>query len=327
MNRAVPIVLLLVLLSILWGFLVVYMKNNEQSAEWKIKQKETTNVTYEEQIDQEKIQAEKDAESYNTAIKEKRLNLCEEIKDTAKKEECRDMIGAAEALQEKNPELCMTLKNSGIRERCQDNITYFIAEEKWDTTYCNTIHDETIQTQCIKSIDESKLDSHIASGSLDISFCESISDPSLMEDCKRKVITDKDSEFYREAIANTSMIKCDTISDSVTKSKCRDAVLFDLAVKEWNLDYCSSIVENERADYCRKSLLWRQDVSRYQQFVRTGDLESCNELTVIQMKYQCRDTIIFAKVRETRDESLCDLLYNTGITTQCREMLVKDKKY
>jgi hypothetical protein len=325
MSKAVPITLLLLLISLLGGFLYVYQFGSEDTPFWKIKHKETATGTYEEQIDQVKLQAEKDAENYNLAIQEKRLSLCENIGEKAKKDECRDMIGASEAMTEKNPELCTTLSSPDIRERCQDNITYFQAEEQKDATLCKNIQDETIQTQCMKSIDESKLESHIASWSLDISFCESISDSTLLDECKRKITTEKDSEFYREAIANTSLMKCDGVSDTVTRSKCRDAVLFDLALKEWNLDYCTNIGESEKSDYCRKSLLGRQDVSRYQQFVRTWNLESCNELTVIQMKNQCRDTILFAKVRETRDESLCDLLYNTGITIQCREMLSEDK--
>jgi hypothetical protein len=326
MNKAVPILLLLILISLLGGFLFMYYFNNDDAPFWKIKQKQTATGTYEEQIDQEKLQAEKDAENYNLALQEKRLSLCENIGEKAKKDECRDMISASEAMSEKNPELCTTLSSLAIRERCLDNITYFRAEEAWDTNLCKEIQDETIQSQCMKSIDETKLESHIASGSLDISFCDSISDSTLLAECKKKIMTEKDSEFYREAIANTTLVKCDNITDTVTRSKCRDAVLFDLALKEWNLDYCSSIEENEKSEFCRRSLLGRQDVSRYQQFVRTGNLESCNELTVIQMKNQCRDTIIYAKVRETRDETLCELLYNTGITEQCREMVSEDKK-
>jgi hypothetical protein len=231
------------------------------------------------------------------------------------------MIAAADALEEKNPELCSVLTNAWIRERCLDNITYFQATEGADPSLCANIKDETIKSQCIQNIDELQLESHLASGSLDIEICNSLSTEELQSDCKRKITTEKDSEFYREALSNTSLQSCEGITDAVVKGKCRDMVLYDLAVKEGNLDYCSDIISSEQSDYCRKSLLWRQDVSRYQQFVRSGDLTSCEKLTVIQMKQQCHDTIIFAQVRENEDIGLCDLLYNTGITSQCREML------
>lgn len=327
MNRIVPTLLLIVLLVFLGGFLWVYTGGNfEQWFQWKIKRQEVPPVAYEVQIQEENKNAENDAENYNMALKEKRLTFCENIHDAPKKEECRDMIGAAQALSEKSTDLCSALSKKDIRERCFDNVSYFLAEESGDSSLCDKIQDETIKTQCTKSIEEKNLESHIASGSLEVSFCETISDQGLMDECKRKISTEKDSVFYREAVAATSLMYCDSISDRMTQSKCKDSVLFDLAVKEGNLDYCSSINDTERSDHCRKSLLWRLDVSKYQQFVRTGNLESCNELSVIQMRNQCRDTIIFAKVRETRDESLCELLYNSGITTQCHELLVKGQK-
>lgn len=131
--------------------------------QWKVKQKEEIPVTYEEQNTQELLQAEQDAESYNTAIKEKRLDLCNPIVNQQRKDECRDMIGAAEALQEKNPELCSILSSETIRERCTDNISFFLATEAGDPSLCKTIVDETILAQCKKTIDEGKLESHIAS--------------------------------------------------------------------------------------------------------------------------------------------------------------------
>jgi hypothetical protein len=79
---------------------------------WKIKQKETIPITFEDTNKQELQNAEKDAETYTTAIKEKRLDLCDAITRKEKKDECRDMIAAADALEEKNPELCSVLTNA-----------------------------------------------------------------------------------------------------------------------------------------------------------------------------------------------------------------------
>lgn len=233
----------------------MYKSNLVDIPQWKIKQKETTVVPFEEQKIQENNQAEQDATNYNNAIKEKRLDLCDPIMNTEKKSDCRDMISASEALTEKNPELCGTLTNTGIKERCLDNIAYFVATEAGESSLCQNILDDTIHSQCIKSIEELNFQAHMESGSLDVGFCETLTDSELSEDCKRKITTEKDSEFYRKALADSTLTNCDNITDPVTKSKCRDAVLFDLALKEGNLDYCGDIVDNERSDYCRKSLL------------------------------------------------------------------------
>ena len=74
MSKVVPITLLLLLISLLGGFLYIYQFGSEDTPFWKIKHKETATGTYEEQIDQVKLQAEKDAEKVKEKIDQLRKN-------------------------------------------------------------------------------------------------------------------------------------------------------------------------------------------------------------------------------------------------------------
>jgi hypothetical protein len=127
--------------------------------------------------------------------------------------------------------------------------------------------------------------------------------------------------LYKNAIQQHSLEGCDAIFEDTLRSKCRDIVILEKALTGGDIELCASIRDTERATYCQSTLQSRSDVTKYQTYIASDDLDGCSTLGTDSMQRQCHDTIIFARVRTAQDVTLCDTLYNTGIIERCRGMV------
>ena len=208
------------------------------------------------------------------------------------------MIGASIALKEGEKERCDTLTHTGIIERCRDNITFSQAETGLNKVLCAKISDESLQLQCSTSVDSMNLSLRTNSGTVDAAFCETLGGE-LQVRCMSRVDRSSDNTLYREALQKKILVNCDSITDDILKTQCRDALFFDQAIREKNITLCESIVDTSRMSYCQKSLEVRSDADFYSSVVAAGDIRECEKLRAENLRRQCHDVIIINEVRST----------------------------
>ncbi len=323
MNQKILCISLVVL--ILMGGLLLYLgffDTPKVLEKWIFHSSEKPVLGYEDMKKEKEKQSLADKEIYNNALKTQDNNLCKDIKSIDEKRRCYDMIGASLALKEKNKEKCDTLSNTGMIERCRDNVVFALAEAWGDKIGCAIISDENLRLQCETMIDTKNLSLRVASGSLDAAFCETLT-WEVWDRCRAQITRRDDRVSYTDALSAKTLDSCNAIDNSILRSQCRDAIIFEMAISQGDIDLCSSISNKPRSEYCQESLSARKDTILYQTIVQDGDILACDTLVSEILKRQCHDVIVIAQVRSNQDTSLCENLYNTGMIISCQSLVRK----
>lgn len=316
--------ILLVIWLLIWGFLFFsgFFDTPKSWGKWRFHSSEKPLPSYEEMKQEKEKQLAADKDIYNNALKTQDSSLCKDIKSIDEKRRCYDMISAAIALKERNKEKCDTLSNTGMIERCRDNVIFSLAEESWEKLSCALVSDENLRFQCESMIDTKNFSLRASSGSLDTAFCETLG-PEVWDRCRAQIHHSQDKVSYKDALSAKTLDSCDTIDDSILRSQCRDAIIFEMAISQSDIDLCSSISNKPRSEYCQKSLSVRKDTMLYQTIVKEGDIIACDTLISEVLRYQCHDVILISEVRSNQDSSMCENLYNTGMIMSCQGLVRK----
>lgn len=247
------------IVAIFWG-------DTPLAENWTFRKEPKAVGSYEDMRERERISAERDASIYNEALKSHDFALCDTLSDTREKSRCSDMIGASLALKSGKKEQCDTIKSSDVKERCRDNIAFSQAELSLSRDICETISDKNLSIQCYNSVDTTNLSLRTSSGIVDSVFCETLGGE-VRGQCQARIDHSNNNNSYRLALSTKILTDCENITDTPLKTKCRDTILFDQAIREKNSILCESITDTPRMLYCQKSIEVRSDADLYKTII------------------------------------------------------------
>jgi hypothetical protein len=321
MRRQIIDILIILFLLVGAFFLYTYFFGVPKMLEqWTFHREEKSSGTYQDVKRTNEEVAKMDAQIYNTALKNLDTQLCKTIVNLPEQSRCHDMITATEALKNKDQEMCKTLSSTGIAERCRDNIVLFYAEKDQDRSKCTNLIDDTLRLECIETIDMKTLSARVASGTTDDIFCQSLAE-SLQKKCRSHVLRKKDNTLYQDTVSSQNLSDCDQISDTNIQAECHDSIILERAFRENDMGSCTTLINPEKMKYCQNAFNTRNEMTRYQSAISSGDILSCNNLQSESLRSQCHDTLIIVKVRNTKDTLLCQSLYNTGSIRSCEDLI------
>lgn len=301
-------------------FLFLGTKENAQKTETlPLPESSGSETLYQNLEEQKRNQAKVDATSYNTAIREQNIQLCESITIEEKKVDCKDAITLVQAAKTNNPELCNQLTNSGVAIKCQDTIAQHVATEQGSKSLCKKISDTTLQKNCESTIDESSLRVMMESGTLSENGCKNLG-TEYQTSCFDALKKNNDANNYSKALASWNMVYCSIITEQNLKNTCSDSLLIKQAISGNNQTLCEKIVDPEKKSYCLSHVSVRSETELFRQYVTGTDLNACTSLSDSGLKNRCHDIVTLTLVRSSKDISLCQTLTNTGMTASCQQV-------
>lgn len=281
-----------------------------------------TRETYEEMKKSKAEQAKIDIDTYNTAITQRDMNLCDQLSEVHHQAQCKDMIRMATAITSGDRDACETLTDTILQQECHDTVIYTLSASGATKDLCDEISDEHTRSQCKTDIDTRNYQARSASGTLDEAFCMSLSDE-LQRTCRARISRTNDQDTYRQALASKDISLCNTITVEALKNQCRDTLILEIAIREKNADYCENILDSEKSSFCKKSLSNQNEALLYQTIISQWDITKCSILTIDSYKHQCHDVLTIALVRTSADTTHCQSLYNTGMIASCEKIVIK----
>lgn len=292
---------------------------------WRASPVENLPTTYAETVSTTQKTESEDIATYNTAIEKQDITLCESIAGDSIKSKCLDTIHMSVAQSSDNLDECSVLSDTGKTVQCQDNIYSARAQKSTDKKICSKIDATNLRNYCEEQIDTKNLKDALEKNTVSESFCSNLVE-NLQDECKSSIIEADDTAIYAEAIQKKDLEMCDTLSDATFQNNCRDTIVLQMALSEKNPDFCASITDTEKKQYCETTLTKKNDATRFQDIVATGDIARCNELSDKTLQRQCSDMITLAQVRATHDGNLCSGLFSTGMQYACVQIANASKQ-
>ncbi len=269
---------------------------------------------------QKRDEAQKNATTYNTAIREQNIQLCESIIDEEKKNGCKDNILLIQAGKTNNLEHCSQLTNSWVAVKCRDTIMQNLATKQGDKSLCKNISDTTLQKNCESFVDESNLRIMMESGTLSENGCRNLS-TEHQTSCFDALGKKNDANAYAKALASENLIYCSIINDMELKNTCSDSILMKQAISTNNKALCEKIVDTAKKSYCLSRVSTRNEAELFREYVTGTDPNACSSLSDMSLRNRCRDIVTLTLVRNSRDTSLCKTLTNTGMMISCQQIV------
>lgn len=171
MQKTIFTIIFVVLLLGGLGFFLFFQEKPIWDIGYKVAPETVVPNTYEEQ--QKAIEAtnKKNAEFYNSAMKDQNPKLCEGITKVDKQGECRDMISANEAKKAGDITACDTLTNTGVMMFCRDVIRNDRAITTRNKMLCDKITDADRKSYCQDQIDEITLQENAKANTITKDLC------------------------------------------------------------------------------------------------------------------------------------------------------------
>jgi hypothetical protein len=294
-----------------------------QSPVWDISYDITpsnTPLTYEQaqaNIGQSNI---KNAELYNTAMRDQNMILCQGITNEDKQTECRDMITATLAKKSGTIETCDTLTSTGVILLCRDAISSDRAIETQDRTICNHISGMDRRSYCKDQVDKVILTQHIEAHTVTREICNALGDH-YETDCLSEIRELDESTLYRDAIAKNSTKLCEQITAPELRNTCRDTISLKTAVTTESTDLCETISDPEKKLYCQNQVSKTNDITLYKSAILGTNIESCTPIVNTSLRAKCHDSIIISRVKTEQNITLCESLTNTGMISSCQQIV------
>ena len=261
----------------------------------------------------------KNAEFYNTAIKEQDPKLCEGITKINKQEECRDMIAATQAKKSWNIEACNALTNTGITLLCRDVIRSDRAVVTRNKILCEKVLDPTRKLYCQDEIDTISLQENAKTNTLTRDLCDKLWTEQRWN-CLSEVAQTDETTIYQTALKDNNLDLCKTIRNKEVQVSCTDTIYLKLAISKNDALLCDTITDKTKTAYCKAQVSKNNDTAIYRAAISTTDIENCSKIIDVRIRNKCNDTIIISRVKNEKNTALCTSLTNTGIIASCQKI-------
>ena len=321
--QKIHIIIALVILGLLAIGAWVYFLFFYQSPVWDIGYDiipSSATLTYEQEranVEQSNI---RNAEVYNTAMRDQNIVLCDAITIDDKSTECRDMITATLAKKSGTIETCDTLTATGVISLCRDAISSDRAISTQDRTICNHISDMDRRSYCKDQVDKIILTQHIETHSVTRAICDSLGDR-YEADCLSEIRELDESALYRDAIAKNNAKLCEQITNPELRTTCRDTINLKTAVSTESTGLCDTISDPEKQLYCQNQVSKTNDIALYKSAILGVNIESCTPIVNTSLRTKCHDSIIISRVKTEQNTPLCETLTNTGMISSCQQIV------
>ena len=133
-----------------------------------------------------------DRETYRKALSSKDRIVCDTIRDSAMKSQCRDTLLLEEALREGRGELCKSISNPERASSCsasiamrRDTLSYQTIVAGGDISKCTTLTTEALLRQCHDVITIANVRS-----SQDRTLCDTLYNTGMISTCQKLVRTE-----------------------------------------------------------------------------------------------------------------------------------------
>lgn len=142
---------------------------------------------------------------FQEATSSNSIEKCDQILDSAKKDECKTVVGdfltISEAIEKEDASMCDDIEDDRYRENCINSIDESLEEEQAQ---------KKTEADAIKKDEERVTTETEAVEKGDISICEGIEDEKQAEACKYNVISELDD-----------ISLCDQLSDQELRTQCK----------------------------------------------------------------------------------------------------------
>ena len=275
--------------------------------------------SFEEQEKEALETAKNNSEIFNQAQQKQDEWLCESITDDPLRSECRDRVVIAKIGNSWDMTLCEDITDESRKTNCRDLIALNSAREIWMKALCARISNENDIKRCREDIDGKRLATVLAEKSATPQICASFEE-NFQKECLRSIDTFRSEEQYLTAIKTKNLAACDAVTEPQLQTDCRDNILLERAVSEWNNVLCRSITSPEKQSYCVKKWDTQADISTFKAATSGKSLEECRTINDGSLRNRCHDIVTLDLVRESKDARLCDTLTNTGIIENCKRI-------
>lgn len=256
-------VIIVIMLFVLFSLFKTDNKNNinqkitEQNNENQIKLEENSNTWFikEEELHNEKEEEiEKQIEITNTinlSWKSWDNDLCTNIENLDKKNECLNNSYATNASKENNIVYCKKITDSAWKNRCIDDLYFKDAISKNDKSICEKILNNELKYNCISTIIFTTIND--SSYKWWIEICNQLKD-SDKTNCESKFYVTSDVELLKAAISLNDISKCKKIVTTNLKNKCNDVINLKTAISTKNISNCELIIDSSFKQQCSDTL-------------------------------------------------------------------------
>ena len=126
--------------------------------------------------------------------------------------------------------------------------------------------------------------------------------------CQEALAKQSATQISSDAIKTGDASNCETITTENEKNLCYDTVNLKKALTTNNMSECDRILDTNKKTYCETVLTRAIEGVKYREYISSGDLAGCKNLTQDVLRTKCQETIIFATVRTSKDARLCSEL-------------------
>lgn len=177
--------------------------------------------------------------------------LCNNIDDSEKKQECLNNSYASIASTKNDINYCKKITDNEWKNRCLDSLYFDDAISKNNQTICNKILNSELKYSCLSTVIFSKIsDSNYSWWS---EICNSLNNSDKIY-CQNKFNTTNDVEILQTAINKIDISLCKKIVSIELKTKCNDVINLKLAVSSKDQTKCLLISESNLKEQCNTTL-------------------------------------------------------------------------
>jgi hypothetical protein len=87
-----------------------------------------------------------------------------------------------------------------------------------------------------------------------------------------------------------------------------------------NIELCGKIIEEWKRNSCGTQLSSINDATQFQVIVNSGIRENCSTLWNEDLKNKCSDILILRTVATNPDKTLCDMVIDDSMKSQCLQI-------
>lgn len=264
------------------------------------------------------------SDAMNMIIRSWSLRDCDWLTQSGLVSECRDRVAFRAIVSEgSGANACMNLTSSHLRDECKNTLLYQSATKSGTLHLCDEITGNPGFSEiCRRTIEKNRYLEMLASWTLTHANCLGFTDTHIESSCIRQVIEKDEGKILSRALEWTDPHACDALVYDDNRILCQNEVQFRLAMINKDDTLCAQITDTKRRDLCRSNLLSYKIQSITRNAVTEDDLSLCESLDTPRAR-SCRESVWMARVRSTRDASLCQHFTTARFITTCHEITVR----
>lgn len=251
----------------------------------------------------------------DSAVSNMSIEECEKISDSKLMSQCLDLVYATKAKFSNDPTICENIKDTKIKNECKKAFELDRLVNSWSLSDCQKISwNDFAKTQCITNAVFKEISSDSFSWTIDI--CNNLSDNNKTQ-CIKLIEWQKNVSIANNAVEKKDMNLCNSITDANEKNNCIESIKLANTLWTTDLSSCNSLTDSLNKQTCIETVKRNIDAEAFQESATSTNISSCNTISDSTTKEKCVTWISIKNAVNNKDIKACSNISDDTERQKC----------